>query len=326
MSKSLLALAGGLALLAAGSGRAAPVEADPNQEYRVTPEAGAWMICAHCYVGPNAPALAHELVLMLRRRDHQPAYIFVKGEEERRQQEENIRHMHELCPDVPNLRIRHVRIEEQYAVLIGGVGGWPDIDSARRALDDVKRLKPPDDEKLMDVLTAIEPAGDGKGRVKKAPLNPFASSFVVHNPTIPQEAVDRSKPDPALKELNLGRPYNLLNCGHPWTLAVKEFQGAAVVQSRSTAGEIMARLGLGSRSDDLLVASAKQAEEVARVLREMKFDAYVLHTRFSSVVSVGAFDKPDDPRLGQLQRQLAGLKLGPIQCFAQPQPMQVPQF
>ncbi len=196
MRKSLLALAGGLALLAAGPGRAAPVEADPNQEYRVTPEAGAWMICAHCYVGPNARELSHELILMLRRRDHLPAFVFVKGEEEKRQQEEYIRMMHEKCPDVPNLRIRHVRIEEQYAVLIGG---WPDIDSARRALDNVKRLKPPDDEKLMDILTAIEPAEDGKGQIKKAAMNPFVGSFVVRNPTVPQETVDRSKPDPAIR-------------------------------------------------------------------------------------------------------------------------------
>ena len=235
MKKSLLALAVGLALLAAGPGRAAHVEADPGKDYRVTPEAGTWMICAHCYVGPSAADMAHELVLMLRRRDNLAAYIFVRGEEERRKQEEYIRKMHELCPDVPQLRIRHVRIEEQYAVLIGG---WSDMDSAHRALEGVKRLKPPDDEKLMDVLTALEPTADGKGQLKKTALNPFASSFVVHNPTVPQEAVDHNKPDPALKELNAGRPYNLLTCGHPWTLAVKDFQGAAVVQSRSTAGEI----------------------------------------------------------------------------------------
>jgi hypothetical protein len=83
-------------------------------------------------------------------------------------------------------------------------------------------------------------------------------------------------------------------------------------------------LGFGKKRGEMLNASALQAEEVARVLREMKFEAYVLHTRTGSVVSVGAFDQPDDGRLLQLQRQLANLQLGPVQFFAQPMPMQVP--
>jgi hypothetical protein len=82
-------------------------------------------------------------------------------------------------------------------------------------------------------------------------------------------------------------------------------------------------LGFG-RSTDLLTASALQAEEVAKVLHGNSFDAYVLHTRHSSIVTVGGFDQPNDPRLQQLQRQLANLKIGPIECFARPMPMQVP--
>ena len=42
----------------------------------------------------------------------------------------------------------------------------------------------------------------------------------------------------------------------------------------------------------LLNASARQAHEVADVLKKMKFDPYVLHTEHCSYVCVGAFDRP----------------------------------
>jgi hypothetical protein len=327
MRTCLFALACGVALLAApGLGQAAPrVEADPGQEYRVTPEVGPWLIIVKTYKGPQAAQMAHDLILLIRQRDNLPAYLFIHGEEEKRKQQEYVQEMHRLCPDVPNLRLRLVRVEEEYAVL---VGGYADIDAARRALDHVKRLKPPDDDRLLDRVTTVGPAGEGENRavVQAAPVNPFVTAFVVHNPTVPQEAVDHNKPDPALKDLNAGRPYNLLACGRPWTLVVKEFPGAAVLQPQSSTGSFLGMLGLGSKSQDVLAASGLQAEEVARVLREMKFDAYVLHTRNSSIVTVGGFDAPDDPQLQQLQRQLANLQIGPIQCFVRPLPMPVPKF
>jgi len=75
---------------------------------------------------------------------------------------------------------------------------------------------------------------------------------------------------------------------------------------------------------------------VARVLREhpnLKFEAYVLHTRYSSVVTIGGFDGPADPRLLQLKQQLAKIQIldqnsgyKALELFAQPLPMQVPQL
>jgi hypothetical protein len=284
------------------------------------------MIIVKSYKGPTAEELAHELILMLRRRDNLAAHLFVFGEEEKRKQEEYLAHVHQLCPDVAHPRVKYVRVELEYGVL---VGGYPDIDSARRALDDVKRLKPPDSRKLMDLMTNLEPAGDQKSVVKVAPINPFVTAFVVHNPTVPLEQADRNKPDPALRELNDGRPYNLFRCGKPWTLAVKDFPGATTLQPRSSTGSFLGMIGLG-KADAVLDAGSKQAEEVARVLHEtMKLDAYVLHTRRSSVVTVGGFDGPEDPQLQQMQRQLANLQLKNgqvvlLQCFAEPVPMQVP--
>jgi hypothetical protein len=79
---------------------------------------------------------------------------------------------------------------------------------------------------------------------------------------------------------------------------------------------VLHELGLG-KGADVLAAGAEQAEQLAKVLREMKDDkgrplgleAFVLHTRTSSVVTVGQFDGPDDPALLEKRQLLLGLRL-----------------
>jgi hypothetical protein len=313
-------------LVLAGRGQAAHVEADPNKDYPLTVEAGPWLIVVHYYTGPNAAPLAKELVQMIRSRDNLPAYLFNRGAEERRQQQQSIEQMRGAGPDLQPLHLRTVRVQEQCAVL---VGGYPDMDTARKALNDVKRLKEPDNKNLMDQLTRAVPLANGKGgQLEKAYLNPFLTAFVVPNPLASHQTADHSKADPLLKDLNDGRPYNLLNCKQPYTLAIKEFPGAIAMQSRSNSGgsdSFLSMLGLGNKTGAVLDAGAKQAEELARVLRVLNFDAYVLHTRTGSIVTVGNFERADDSRMQQMQRQFAHAEFGPIKCAADPQPMWVPR-
>jgi hypothetical protein len=68
---------------------------------------------------------------------------------------------------------------------------------------------------------------------------------------------------------------------------------------------------------------------------KLGFAAYVLHTRHNSVVTVGAFDGMDDPKLKMVQQQLARLSFRDkatglsvqeqLKMFAQPMPMEVPR-
>src|SRR5262249_3965037 len=145
-------------------------------------------------------------------------------------------------------------------------------------------------------MTGFDHYVDGESK-QLYQVSPYAQCIATRNPTVRVQKPDPTAPDQAWKQLNDGRPYNLLKCGKPWTLAVAQFQGVAVVQPRSAASEFLDKLGLGGRSDDVLEASAKQAEEVARVLRKMDVPTYVLHTRSSSIVTVGAYDRPDDQQL-----------------------------
>jgi hypothetical protein len=322
MNKYLFALAGGLVILAASPGHAAPVEADPNKEYVLTPEVGPCVICIKGYTGSSARRLANQLALHLRQNSF-PAYVYDYSAEERRKIKEILEERYRNVPEMA--RRRTIRVEDQWGVL---VGGYPDLDSASQDLNRIKKL--PFHNLGKNELDYVPDMNTGR----LLAVSPYAHCFATRNPLVPQPKPDPTAPDPAWKYLNEGRPYNLLDCGKPWTLAVKQFQGVNVVQARSASSKFLEVLGMG-KSGEMLAASAKQAEEVVRVLRKLGYEAYVLHTRTASIVTVGAFDKPDDQRLQQAQMQLRKLTFqNPsdpqaaqfFQFFAQPMPMRVPQL
>jgi hypothetical protein len=302
------------------------VEADPNKEYLVTPDAGAWMIVAAHYSGPNAHELARQMVFHLRSKEGLPAYLFlhVNEEQQRRAEQREKRRQAHPEDDLPPLKV-----DEFWGVL---VGGFPNVDAAHKALGDIKKLSPPE-LKLSNGATTTDiqfqtvPRADNQGyEIQRAAVNPFANAFVSRNPSTKADAPakDTAKEDQFLKTLNWGRPYSVFNCKKPWTLVVKDFPGMSVTQGRSASGAFFNAMTLG-KVGEVLDANGKQAEEVARVLREsLKLDAYVLHRRYDSILTVGGFDSQNDPALLQMQSQLRNMTLGPIQFYGNPAPMPIP--
>jgi hypothetical protein len=342
---SLLFLVAGLVLIGWANLSFGKVECDPNNEYVVTPDAGAWMVIVQSYSGDMARDQAHKLVLELRSRYNLQAYVFNRGKEEREKQEAEMRKRRQqldeyirqngLQPGMP-LPNRHVRIDEQYAVLVGD--SYKDMESARKALDRLRKLPTPSKELVDKIVVAGNyDATTGKPtQVESVPVNPFLRAFVVPNPTVPVQKPEE-KPDTFLKQLNAEEPYSVFTCGKPWTLAVKEFYGENRVIPRSTPVELFEKL-LGKKGPDTLNASAMQAHELAKVMRKyMNLDAYVLHTRHGSVVTIGGYDSKDDPRLVQNQKrftnfqfvtqQQGGAQRAPdIRFFPIPLPMEVPKI
>jgi hypothetical protein len=188
----------------------------------------------------------------------------------------------------------------------------------------IKSLNPPDPKKVP--LATYDILNPKKRGLERAWENPFKQAFLVHNPTIKRKVVsDRNKPDTLLRSLNEGRPFNLLKCSKRFTLVVSQFHCGSVLQSRS-GDTSLDKLGLGSRPANLVDASARNAENVAEFIHKyLKQDTYVLHTRYYSLVTVGGFDRLDDPLLYAKQRQLAAIKLDPIPMLAQPVPMEIPR-
>jgi hypothetical protein len=322
-------------------GHAGPrVEADPNKSYPITPQAGEWVICATSYMGPDAPELARQLVLVLRGRDNLPAFFFNHADEERKKQQEEFDRLQKEHPGV-GLRRKVIRIEEQCAVLIGG---FKDVAEARAALEKVKKLplpelKLPSGKSAYDKVKVVEPVKGGKegAQVREAVVNPFAHAFVTRNPTVPHSAAT-AKPDPFWKELNAGKKHNLLDCKSRWTLAIAHFENARVVSSQAKGSSgFLEKIGLGGHKEgESLDATAKQAQELAEILNDkLKIEAYVLHTRTGSIVTLGSFDGPEDQRYQRAQETYATLRshMDPRASqtlsyflFPTPKVMEVPRF
>jgi hypothetical protein len=319
------------------AGGGAPPAAQAPNPFPLCPEAGPWLICAAHYSGVDAPELARQVAVLLRNKHRMKAWIMNYGAEERRKQQEEWERLQKQYPGVPIPR-RGVRIQEHCAVL---VGPFSDMDSASKSLKSVRSLPMPELKleggKLpYETIVVSVPDPDRKtSTLKRAPVNPFSNAMVVRNPTIPLEKGSKPRWDPAWKKFNANEEYSLLNNPQPWTLLVKEYTAGAVFQSRGEQSSgFLQMLGLGGNSrGEALNACAMQAHELARLLRSpnLGFKAYVLHTRTSSVVTVGGFSGPRDPELQRVQQRLAALKFStsdrsdPIGLLPNAVPIEVPR-
>lgn len=320
-----------LAVLA-GLAKAGAVNAD---DYTVTPVAGPWLICAASYTGPEAAQLAQELVLDIRKTYRLNAYVYNRADKERREQEDL---RQKWQSQMGNARFRTTRVEDQYAVL---VGGYADIDAARADLDRIKKLKP-SDKKLMRIIFRAK-VGDeeratsrfekeARAKAEEASyVSPFLDAFVVPNPTVRHERKAEAKHDPALKDMNADESFSLLKCKQPWTLLVAVYQGVSVIQASNSEPTFLEKM-LG-KSGGTLSASAQNAHSFAAAYqaaaKKFGLDVYVLHTRQGSLVTVGGFNGKDDPRLKQAEQIVTNnLRLmgqGSSCLLAQPMAIEVPR-
>lgn len=332
--------------------RSAPPAAMPPQEppheWAVMPVHGEWMICVKSYSGAKAKQHAVELCDQIRRQYKAAAYLYDRNYEERRRDEQRKAEIRmyrerELTPflqvqaemkkkaeaegrefiEAPvTIRMPTVRLEEQWAVL---VGGFKDLDTASAALAVIRKWPAPTGEHLMDHMVMQKPGADGRpGTTEAAYLNPFTNSMAVPNPSIKKTTGTTPAVDPALVRLNEDEPLSVLKNPKGWTLIVKDFTIPLSVQSKDQEGGFVGRIfGANNDPGTILEATAKQARELAKALRNpdmeraaavaakrcgltpRPLESFVLHVRTGSRVTVGSFDSPEDPALAEMQRLLA---------------------
>ena len=353
-SLSLLVLTTVFGALAVGRGAAQQVEADPNKDYPVIPQAGEWMVLVSYYTGPEAESLARQMAYKIRAEHKLPAYIFVYIDQERKRQKEELDRankmalelMRESGEDPEHIRFKTIRVEAQYGVLIGG---WANVETANVAVKAIRGIKDP--PKLVSV-TGREPYDsvtqavlDKKGKpvldanghpqYERHWVNPFTTAIVTRNPSLPPQRATQ-KADPVLKQFNAGEEYSLLKCPKPYTMVVKEYSGASEIQDVRDKKDdgFLSAIGLGgNHPGDALDAAALQAHYLAKTLTELKFEAYVLHTRTNSAVTVGGFDSLNDPRMQRVAQDLAQLResmirksnTDPLQLYPRPLAIEIPR-
>ena len=325
-----------------------------NNDIAVQPGHGNFMICLNWYSGPDAPQAARDLALELRGPDFNlKAYVFTKGVEERNAEiariKEYVKKQQEAWDKLkldaePHIRVPVTRYEIQCAVL---VGGYKDMESAHNALE---KLKTCSADKLKEKNIPLHSVGLVKFDDKKPPtaamglVNPFTHALVVANPSIkaPEQTKGKMSPEDLalLRALNENESYSLLKCPKAYTLAVRAFHTPASIESKQSSSSMLQKLGLGG-SGDKVDSAAVSAHNLATLLNAMlsqsqtlqreKLTAYVLHTKYCSYVTVGAFNDANDQRIHFYQEELPKFNTGQhalnpaIQLVSRPPVMPVPR-
>lgn len=320
----------------------------PAYRYQVGPQAGPWLVCVQTFKGPQAQHLAEELAEVLNRDFKIPAYLYDSGYKQREEEKARVEKLREQYREMyrqmerqglqtvdglRRWRVPEVNIEDEFAVLVGKSGRQlKDMEAARDYLDDIRKIK--NLPKKFSLRVLVEFDKDKKTEAPDVFINPFITAMVVHNPTVPLERQqdDPTKADKFLKEINADEDYSLLKCRKTWTLVVKVYQAPSELLNRE--GPAMTpRLNPNKKEgESYLNIGALQAHQLAEFLRKtMKTEAYVLHHRYYSLVTVGQYDAPDDPQLLAHQKTYANMQLKTqsgqaLETFsAQPLPMRIPK-
>lgn len=321
----------------------ATTEAPANtpHPWSVKPEHGPWMICIKSYrddptAAVSARKSSEELANEIRTNHKAAAFLFEWGAEERKKEQarreayrDKVRKEYapflelqvqmkkkaetqgsEFINAPPTVRIPTVEYTEQFAVL---VGGFKDMETAREALNTVRKWTPPKGKDHLFDRAVISRPGEKGSEVEGAFINPYTSAMVVPNPTVRQSDPNAPPPvDPLLAKLNENEEFSLLKNPKPVTLCVKVFSVPSRTQPKqedlgSTIGKMFT-----SKNAKYLDATALQAHELAKALRDPKmlhgpFETYVLHAKTGSMVCVGGFAGPDDPALVAMGQKIQSI-------------------
>ena len=270
------------------------MEADPNRSYRLTEENGPWTILACSFSGENAVREAHDLVLELRKRYKLPAYVYERefdfGEEALG------RGLDEYGAP---LKLRYQRGSQSTEVAVM-VGDYPSVDDAeaQQTLRKLKYFRPECLEldpnhptrRSLAGLRAIQQAILAPGNEKKS-KGPMGHAFVTTNPLLPNDYYAPKGIDKFVQAMNEGIDHSLLDCPGKYTVQVAHFTGRVILDQ----GDIRA-IENGKEMDSKLIEAGEKAEKLAEALRLKGYEAYVLHDRHASIVTVGNFDSVGTPR------------------------------
>jgi hypothetical protein len=316
---------------------ASRIEAVKGKQYRLSKRHGPWMIMVANFRdirktrveikrgrarrvaneryrdGLSAQEAADTLVFALRKKGI-PAYTFSQSD----------------VPDEVNTidrfgRQRTATIFAQQGRVCVLAGNYPATDDkiAQRTLKHVKtRFKP---KYLFDVDGVnksqktvagimVELRNGAVFRRTPGKPSPLSGAFLTINPLLTPEEAAKRKRDPLLLKLNAGGKYNLLENPGRYTLVVAtSYTKSNVTKSSSQFRKALNSFQLTNHLDD----TATDTWQLTRTLREglvpfrhssglgetqRKFEAYVFHDRYGSIVTIGSFASVNDPRVAELKK------------------------
>lgn len=322
-----------------------------NRDIEITERQAPWVIYVMAYSGEDAPKLAREFVAELRNNMKLAAYVYNSGAKEKEAEFKRVQKARQdqfealqkagLNGQFVAPPIRTIRIDEQTAVLVDG--GFRTRDEALEGLKKLRTLKLPDgfaQRVKLDIKIAIEEVADksSKGGIAKnheaVLVHPFARAFPARNPSVEHQvkAEIDSVDAKLLQMLNREETLTVLKTKKPFTLAIKQYNTQAIVaRTQKEADGFLERFrkGLTLKNGEWSDQAAQSAHDLADAFRKSGLaETYVLHAKYCSYVTVGAYDSLQDNRLTVMQNflesQLQKDAYRPLELMPRPQPMVVP--
>jgi hypothetical protein len=293
----------------------APKQPAP-QRYPLDADHGPVMVRVASFVGAEAAAAADALAHELRRSHKIEAYTY------RHQlsvtpalSKEEIEAFQEKFGVKPRVMKVRTPPPENWVVLAGSFDSF-DGRAAQSLLQKIRKLNPQSiDNSIQPTSMPSEVQIENRlFRRKSATPSPLAGAMLVANPLLPPGKVPTisSAHRRMLLELNDDEPYSVYRNPSPFTILVVRFYGASGVLDEKAKKDHKEFSLLAKKTSPRLEKAAANAVVITDLLRKMGFDAYVFHGKYGSIVCVGGYESPNDPRLRDDLRKLATTKVGPF--------------
>ncbi|MCA9116012.1 MAG: hypothetical protein KDA79_13075 [Planctomycetaceae bacterium] len=310
----------------------ARIEAVRGKEYRLTDRHGPWMVMVASFREPpeemkskeglTPQEAADELVFELRRKGI-PAYTYSREDELDRV---------DTFDRLGRERTRVYTAQQGSVCVLAGNYRSSSGDVAKKTLEYIKDFKPQflsaEDPDFLRQINERQKDSDLRklksgGIFRRTPgqPTPLTGAFLTINPLLDPEKVQQTEQDPLVLSLNSGAKYSLLKNTGRYTLIVASSYVKSTTATADAAGRARERK-FTLDVDDNLDEAALSSWQLANYLREgnlplkgiqlpngqRNLEAYVYHDRYRSIVTVGSFDSPDDPRIA-MYRKLFGAKV-----------------
>ncbi len=280
------------------------IEADPSKSYTLDKVHGPWMVMVANFQrwGSNTeeteghtPIEAAQALVLELRQHKIPAYVY-----EVKAKNESLKTHDALGREQ---RMKNMRVVDSVCVV---AGNYPTIDDAKaqQTLKFIKQFKPKSFEN--GVVYGKSPGRPG----------PLSKAFLTPNPLLSNEELEAAKQsiDPLLVSLNNGEQFSLYENTGKYTLVIAKFSGKSVNVVNETIEQAESHFADGGNDLDQAALSARQLVRALRSREPLnkfdhpdfadfapfcRMDAYVWHDRTSSIVTVGTFESPTDPKIRQ---------------------------
>ena len=282
------------------------IEAVRGKHYRLRKVHGPWMILAASLrdvpeerrlsegKGMSAQEAADELVFELRQLGI-PAYTYST--------DDVLGQVRTTDRRTGEARDRSFVAQQGRIVVMAGNYKSAADKTAQQTLKAVKKLKP---------QFLGERKNGGIFRPTPGRPGPLSGAFLTVNPLLSHEEVQRTRRDPLIMKLNSDMKYGLLGNPGRYSLAIASFHGKTMTQVSTKKFDALASR-FDSKLDDSLDSAARSAWQLCEAMRmarqlgyDRDFQTWVYHDRHHSIVTVGSFDSPHDPRIQQYVRLFGG--------------------